>query len=431
MKKTKVYDVVDADPEIHSPVPDNDSRANRNEPDVGYPEQTDKVNPCSDEDLQEPEELEEPYPPRPPVDNDSQEPEELEEPYDDEIGKSVEEADSCHGSRIQYPPRPLVDNDYSRALDVHRVIFNREVFGTDFEEGSPSYVHPQRSRTISSERIDLIIRYLRAKEDDPILCEEMKMENGTNVYDWVNHYQLDYRKNEEKYVLLRTPHLRQSQAKRPIQREKVVAIPSDMCTLVIRPEEIFDAIDACHREVVHKRRTPTYHQCQKYYYNITQDMVAKFISLCPVCNAKPVRNKKKVSGAVHPLKSHQFRIRYQADLIDFNSNPQKDIDGIVRRWVLVIKDHFTKLAWCRPLRRKTAKLVKHELVKLMNEVGWPLIFHTDNGSEFCAKVITEIIKDHPFICSVTGRTRVPSDQGSVERLNQEIKRLIDSIIKEH
>ena len=65
----------------------------------------------------------------------------------------------------------------------------------------------------------------------------------------------------------------------------------------------------------------------------------------------------------------QYRVRFQAHLIDFNSNPQRDIDGVVRRWVLVIKDHFTKFAWCRPLRRKTSALVKHELIKLLNEVG--------------------------------------------------------------
>ena len=166
------------------------------------------------------EELEEPHPAWPLVDNDSQElEEELEVPYNDDIGKNVEESDNCHGSTFQYPSRPPVDNDYSKALEVHRAIFNREVFRTDFEEGSPSYVHPQRSRTISSKRIDLIIQYLHAKENDPILCEEMKHEHGTNVYDWVNHYQLDYRKNKDKYVLLRTPHLRQFQAKRPIHRE--------------------------------------------------------------------------------------------------------------------------------------------------------------------------------------------------------------------
>ena len=162
-----------------------------------------------------------------------------------------------------------------------------------------------------------------------------------------------------------------------------------------------------------------------------QGMVEEFIHLCPVCNAKPSKTKKKPSGAVHPLKSFLYRVHFQVDLIDFNNNPQSDIDGVVRRWVLVIKDHFTKYAWYRPLRRKTSALVKHELVKLLNEVDWPLIFHTDNGSKFCAKVITELIKDHPLICSVTGKTRIPSDLGSVERLNQEIKRIIDQIVNEH
>ena len=163
MNNTKEDDYVVANPEIDSPVPDNERTANRNELYVDDPEQTDKDDPPSNEDLQESEELE--------------------EPHDDDIGKCVEESESCHGCYVQYPPCPPVDNDYSRALDVHRAIFNREVFGTDFEEGSPKYVHLQRSRTISSERIDLIIRYLRAKEDDSILCEEMKNEHGTNVYD--------------------------------------------------------------------------------------------------------------------------------------------------------------------------------------------------------------------------------------------------------
>ena len=84
MNNTKVDDYVVADPEINSPVPNNDRTANRNEAYVGDPEQIDKDNPRSDEDLQESEESE--------------------EPYDDEIGKSVEESESCHGSNFQYPP---------------------------------------------------------------------------------------------------------------------------------------------------------------------------------------------------------------------------------------------------------------------------------------------------------------------------------------
>ena len=68
-------------------------------------------------------------------------------------------------------------------------------------------------------------------------------------------------------------------------------------------------------------------------------------------------------------KSFKYCVRFQADLIGFNSNPQRDIDDVVRRLVLIIKDHSTKFAWCRPLRRKTSALVKHELIKLLNEVG--------------------------------------------------------------
>ena len=123
-----------------------------------------------------------------------------------------------------------------------------------------------------------------------------------------------------------------------------------------RAEGIVDAIESCHREARHKRVAATLNIVKEYYYNITRDMVDEFIHLCPACNAKPSKTKEKPSGAVHPLKSFQYCIRFQADLIDFNNNPQSDIDGVVRRWVLVIKDHFTKYAWYRPLRRKNISI---------------------------------------------------------------------------
>ena len=325
------------------------------------------------------------------------------------------------------PPQHPIETDYVARLNVHRVAFNQETFKTDFMEGSPDFVPKPKSKVISGQRMDEIIDVVRNRHKDP---EGYLKKYKSILYDWTNTYQVDHRPLEDKYVLLRRPHIRLSQQNTPIKRKKIEHPKPAYCKVVCRPEEIFDAIDSCHREAAHKKVAPTYNLVCDYYYNITKNMVDRFVKLCPVCNVKPARTKKQVSGAVHPLHSFQYRVRFQADLIDFNNNPQRDIDGVVRRWVLVIKDHFTKYAWCRPLRRKTSRLVKHELVKLLNEVGWPLIFHTDNGSEFCAKVITELIRDLPFICSVTGRTRIPSDQGSVERLNQEIKKLIDQIIHE-
>ncbi len=333
---------------------------------------------------------------------------------DQNLDRSDVESD-IHGDG-SVAPDPSLPSDYSSRLEAHRLVFNEKFFGTDFNVGSPPFVGKVKSKVISGERIDEIIDALLKSDLDP---DHYKTKYKSVLYEWKKYYIADYRELQKKYVLLRVPHNRKGD-----QKESEAQI-------VCKPEDIFDAIESCHREARHKKIAATFKLVNQYYYNITRSMVAEFIKLCPVCNVKPSKTMKKPTGAVHPLKSFQYRVRFQADLIDFNSNPQRDIDGVVRRWVLVIKDHFTKFALCRPLRRKTSALVKHELIKLLNEVGWPLIFHTDNGSEFCAKVITELIKDHPFICSVTGRTRIPSDQGSVERLNQEIKRIIDQIVNEH
>jgi hypothetical protein len=48
--------------------------------------------------------------------------------------------------------------------------------------------------------------------------------------------------------------------------------------------------------------------------------------------------------------------------------------------------------------------------------GYPTIFHTDNGNEFTAHLILNMIADiNPAILTVTGRPCTPRDQGSVER----------------
>jgi len=53
----------------------------------------------------------------------------------------------------------------------------------------------------------------------------------------------------------------------------------------------------------------------------------------------------------------------------------------------------------------------------------PLIFHTDNGGEFVSKIVySELLRMNPGIVMVTGRPYTPSDRGSVERGNQDVKR---------
>ena len=49
--------------------------------------------------------------------------------------------------------------------------------------------------------------------------------------------------------------------------------------------------------------------------------------------------------------------------------------------------------------------------------------HTDNGGEFVSKIVySELLRMNPGIAMVTGRPYTPSDRGSVERANQDVKR---------
>ena len=61
-------------------------------------------------------------------------------------------------------------------------------------------------------------------------------------------------------------------------------------------------------------------------------------------------------------------------------------------------------------------------------IGCPHIFHTDNGSEFTAEQFVGMLKrwNQTILTAVTGGTRKPSDQGSVEIINRLVKCVMNS-----
>ncbi len=61
-----------------------------------------------------------------------------------------------------------------------------------------------------------------------------------------------------------------------------------------------------------------------------------------------------------------------------------------------------------------------------------MIFHTNNGKEFTAKVVLDFLWDlNPNILTVTGRPRRLSDQGSVENKNKFVKRTLGTVLAEY
>ena len=96
------------------------------------------------------------------------------------------------------------------------------------------------------------------------------------------------------------------------------------------------------------------------------------------------------------------------------------------RWIMTMKDHSTSLK--AVFTSKHAKYIAYKLDKYFGLVGYPTIFRTDNGNEFTAKVVVNMLKNiNPSILTVTGQPRTPRDQGSIERANKNVKRMLSDL----
>ena len=98
---------------------------------------------------------------------------------------------------------------------------------------------------------------------------------------------------------------------------------------------------------------------------------------------------------------------------------------------MTLKDHATGLIHICALPRKRPDLIAYKLQETFGVIGYPKIFHTDNGKEFTAKLILQFLRQlNPNIVAVTGRPRRPQDQGSVENANATLKRVLSSVLTE-
>jgi hypothetical protein len=101
------------------------------------------------------------------------------------------------------------------------------------------------------------------------------------------------------------------------------------------------------------------------------------------------------------------------DLIDLSF----DSDGEFK-YICHVRDHFTRFSWARALTSKRAVEVAAYLFDLFHFLGSsPTILQSDNGKEFCAGVIKELMELWPTLKLINGRPRHPQSQGLVERAN--------------
>jgi len=125
------------------------------------------------------------------------------------------------------------------------------------------------------------------------------------------------------------------------------------------------------------------------------------------------------------------QIKSRIDLIDFCKLGKRDPFGVLKRWVMTIKDHAIGLTYLCALPRKHPHLIAYKLQEIFGIIGYPKIFHTDYGKEFTAKVVLKALREmNPHIYTVTGRPHRPQDQGSVESMNKLVKRILGTLLTE-
>ena len=119
--------------------------------------------------------------------------------------------------------------------------------------------------------------------------------------------------------------------------------------------------------------------------------------------------------------------------------------GIPMKFILHVKDHFTKLSYLTALPNKSSRVIAFELTHLFSLIGVPVILHSDN--EKClnnsGEIMRLLVELNPAIDTlrsnstknkksttieiVNGRCQVPRDQGSVEAGNKFAKQILNHL----
>jgi len=300
---------------------------------------------------------------------------------------------------------PIDDNSCSDIVssstdERHRQQFNRLAFSLDSTTQTVKAQPGRTSMTLTNAKWKEIIDTLLAwgPRDDAgkyIPLPEIKdveerkrlteyRQCRKHAYEWVKNYEVEAFLDP---ITREVSHRLRRIGKRGKNR---IALPMD---------RVYGVIKEAHCEITsHCGRDATYSVVNANYYNITQEMVSTFISNCSVCIRKNMA-RKNLPGAKKPIHSSSFRDRFQVDLIDMRNNPQFDVFGVEMKWIVTCKDHFTGYTGFFPIPAKEARYVVYTLEQFFALIGYPKVFHTDNGTEFKAETGgVQVITEYGVIC---------------------------------
>lgn len=128
------------------------------------------------------------------------------------------------------------------------------------------------------------------------------------------------------------------------------------------------------------------------------------------CQSCLLERQNRSRAPLEPIISDHTLQQVQINQVDIHHEPDDQY-----KWVLHIKDHFSKWTSLFALKSKTATEVADALAVFIGFFGHPEIIQCDNGREFKG-VLLVLLKEYGFKV-INGRPHTPQTQGLVERAN--------------
>jgi hypothetical protein len=171
--------------------------------------------------------------------------------------------------------------------------------------------------------------------------------------------------------------------------------------------EAFDIIANEHLQLLHAGYMKTWATIQQKYYGIKREEIEFILKRCKNCALnRPATTK----APLVPIVSRRAWERVQIDLIDMRHEPSGQF-----KWILHIKDHFSKYTQLYPLKSKHAEPIAEAFALFIAAFLPPKIMQADNGKEFKGALI--ILLRKYGIQIINGAPRSPQTQGLVEQAN--------------
>ena len=160
--------------------------------------------------------------------------------------------------------------------------------------------------------------------------------------------------------------------------------------------------------------------CSTYYYRGIRAIVKTVLDQCDG-SCKLSKCLETMPPVPRANRTMQVMEEVQCDLITITA--KKGVPHCMEhnfKYILCVKDCFSKYCWLTPLESKEALPISRVLAKIFHDHGAPKFLHSDNGSEFVNAVVKDVCNRFD-VRMKQGRPYHPQSQGQVENLNRRVK----------